>query len=215
MQFQASVPLPSLPSHICSIKASLQEQCDEQYLDPRNAHKRGPRYQRNRMAIDRDGLEEGKERGKERASEVPIFSALTVRRTNTTTTTAIKTTICPIASEPIGSASAAVARCSTSLTRSPVSSLAHSQTDRRPRSLTCAKFISWRPFRKGDRCQFRADGGAAVGGRTGEVAECPRGGAAGRGLDFLAHTWSQTEMSLTHRTRRLTAHPSEATFLLN
>ena len=75
MQFQASVPLPSLPSHICSIKASLQEQCDEQYLDLRNAHKRGPRYQRNRMAIDRDELEEGKERGKERASEVPIFSA--------------------------------------------------------------------------------------------------------------------------------------------
>ena len=100
MQFQASVPLPSLPSHICSIKASLQEQCDEQYLDPRNAHKRGPRYQRNRMAIDRDGLEEGKERGKERASEVPIFSALTVRRTNTTTTTAIRQPSVPSRANP-------------------------------------------------------------------------------------------------------------------
>ena len=111
-----------------------QEQCDEQYLDLRNAHKRGPRYQRNRMAIDRDGLEEGKERGKERASEVPIFSALTVRRANTTTT-AIKTTICLIASEPIGSASAAVAPCSTSLTHSPVRSLARPLADRQTASL--------------------------------------------------------------------------------
>ena len=93
----------------------------------------------------------------------------------------------------------------------PYYSLTHSLTV----SLTCAKFNSWGPFRGGERSQLGADDGVPVGGCSGEVAEYLHGGAEGRGLDFLAHTWSHTEMSLMHCTRRRTAHPKESTFLLS